>query len=414
MHVSYMPAEGGYLAEFSEENGRRSQTHVQLSAERVYPDLPGQSSNAGYYEVVARILSSATAPFKVLDGACGSGYGSEILVRASPREFTHEVLGVDSHEAVVEYAALRHRLASFLHSPVERLRFRDGYFDMVVDVDGLANMADPDAALTNYHRMLCDVGLLFLAVSSPDRDAVLERVFANGFEVAHEVCDNADLLFIGCIKHKKVDDLHEFWANNADESARHHCEETDGWADFIDARFGDYISAGETGTALEWGCGQGNISRKLAARVDGLHLVDILDASLEKATESLAKDNRAPASTTRVSSATDANLPIDSVDVLLCTAVVQHFPTVAYWREVASLWNSLSPDTIVLQTRHGEENRETKNYRTEYFTALWLSTDEVLSQFPNYEVAFHHCDTKEDHIWSPVTHYEFFVLKRKT
>ena len=88
------------------------------------------NSNAAYYEAVARILGGASAPFKVLDAGCGSGYGAEILMRASPREFSHEVFGVDVDPDVVPYAALRHRLANFVCADVATLGFRDGFFDV--------------------------------------------------------------------------------------------------------------------------------------------------------------------------------------------------------------------------------------------------------------------------------------------
>jgi 2-polyprenyl-3-methyl-5-hydroxy-6-metoxy-1,4-benzoquinol methylase len=414
MHVSYAKAQGGYTVEFSEDDGRRTRRHVALNGARAYPDLPDQNSNAEYYEAIARILGGATAPFKVLDGACGSGYGSEILVCVSPREFQHDIFGIDTDPDVVEYASLRHRRANFLCADAAKMGFREGFFDMIVDVDGLPHMEDPAAALRNYHRMLCDVGLLFIAVPKPDRDAVMKLVFASGFEVAHELCDNDDLLFLGCVRHKPVDNLAAFWEQSADEVARHHCDGLDDWADFVDTKFGDYISDAGAGSILEWGCGKGDISRRLAARVSEVHLVDILDESLQRATGALKADGLAPASTTRVEVLDQVALPVEHVDALLCTAVVQHFPTVAYWREVAAMWRALTPDTIVLQTRHADETRETRNYRTEYFTALWLSTEEVVSQFPEYEVVFHHVDTKDDHLWSAITHYEFFVLKRRS
>ncbi len=413
MHVSYSRTDGGYLAEFSEDDGRMTQRHVALDGTRAYPDLPDQKSNADYYEAVARILGGATAPFKVLDAGCGSGYGSELLMGASPREFQHDIFGVDIDTDAIEYASLRHRLANFLCADIAKMGFREGFFDLVVDVDGLSHMADPGAALCNYHRMLCDAGLLFLAVLNPDRDAVMERVFGSGFEVAHEVCDNAELLFIGCIKHKPVEDLAAFWKESADDIARHHCDGLDDWAAFVDRKFGDYISDAGAASILEWGCGKGDISRKLAARVGELHLVDILDESLQLAAAALETDGNRPASLTLVGELDEVSLPVPHVDALLCTAVVQHFPTVEYWRRVAALWKSLSPETIVLQTRHADETRQTRNYRTEYFTALWLSTEEVLAQFPEYEVVFHHVDTEDDHLWSGVTHYEFFVLKRR-
>lgn len=413
MHVSYSRADGGYVAEFSEDDGRMTRQHVALTGARAYPDLPGQPSNAAYYEAVARILGGASAPFKVLDAGCGSGYGAEILMRASPREFSHEVFGVDVDPDVVPYAALRHRLANFVCADVATLGFRDGFFDLVVDVDGLAHM-DAGAALRSYHRLLCDAGLLFVAVNTPDREAVLEALGAAGFEVAHEVSDSAELLFVGCIKHKPVhqDELAEFWRTSADDIARHHCDGLDDWAEFVDARFGSYLDG--AGSVMEWGCGKGDISRRLGRRVGEVHLVDILNESLQRASAALDQDGKGPASATLVEDVASIELPVERVDALLCTAVVQHFPTVQYWRDIAAVWRSLEPDTIVLQTRHAPQTRATRNYRTEYFTALWLSTEEVRAQFPEYEVVFHHLDTADDHIWSAVTHYEFFVLRRTT
>jgi 2-polyprenyl-3-methyl-5-hydroxy-6-metoxy-1,4-benzoquinol methylase len=361
---------------------------------------------------VAKILSKATAPITILDAGCGSGYGADIFVRSSPREFTHNVFGVDCDPATIEYAALRHPMVSYVCMSAERLSFRTGHFDVVVDVDALLHMEDPLAALKNYRRLLCDAGLLFLAVPSPHNDvrALLEK---GGFEVAYELRDDADMVFVGCIKHVEVDSLHDFWRESASDLARHHTEGQHTWADTIDREFIGYIEDAGAQSVLEWGCGQGDISLRLARRVQDVHLVDILDESLSRAEATLDAEGFTPATTTRVSGADTAQLPFDAVDALLCTAVVQHFPTVNYWREMAALWRSLNPEVIILQTRHGESNRETTNYATEYFTALWLSTQEVIEQFPEYELVRHHLDSPGgEELWSNVTKYEYFVFKK--
>ncbi|MBH25447.1 MAG: hypothetical protein CMH57_13570 [Myxococcales bacterium] len=208
-------------------------------------------------------------------------------------------------------------------------------------------------------------------------------------------------------------DLRHFWETQTHPRARHHCDGLEHWVQFMDENFLTHFEREGIETVMEWGCGRGEMSLKIAQRGLDLHLVDLIDASLDLAELKLICHGLAPASRTQVDDPEAIQLPVERVDALLCVAVVQHFPTIAYWRQIAAKWRSLEPEVIVLQTRHADDaNRQPQDYTKEYIYSLWLTTDEVLSQFPGYRVTAHHVDRSDAYIWSPNANFEFFVLER--
>lgn len=101
---------------------------------------------------------------RVLDAACGEGYGSALLAGAAAA-----VTGVDRSEEAVEHARQRYRAANldFECADCLQLPFDADSFDCVVSFETLEHLADQDDLLREFRRVLKPAG--FLILSSPDK-----------------------------------------------------------------------------------------------------------------------------------------------------------------------------------------------------------------------------------------------------
>jgi SAM-dependent methyltransferase len=99
---------------------------------------------------------------RVLDAACGVGYGGHHLAQVA-----REVVAVDASEAALAYARGRYPRPnlSFEHADVTQLSFEDSSFDVVCSFETIEHIDDPGAALDEFARVLTDDGVL--VVSTP-------------------------------------------------------------------------------------------------------------------------------------------------------------------------------------------------------------------------------------------------------
>jgi 2-polyprenyl-3-methyl-5-hydroxy-6-metoxy-1,4-benzoquinol methylase len=102
---------------------------------------------------------------RVLDAACGVGYGSHRLAQVA-----REVVGVDANDAALAYARSRypHANLAFQHADVTQLPFDDSSFDLVCSFETIEHVDHPEAALDEFARVLTENGLL--VISTPWAD----------------------------------------------------------------------------------------------------------------------------------------------------------------------------------------------------------------------------------------------------
>lgn len=118
---------------------------------------------------------------RVLDAACGEGYGSALLARHGA-----EVVGVDVSAEAIGHARARYGESAqlrFVQADCTALEDFDGpRFDLVVSFETLEHVEGQDRMLAGFARLLDDDGVLL--VSSPDRATYSDlRGYVNEFHV---------------------------------------------------------------------------------------------------------------------------------------------------------------------------------------------------------------------------------------
>jgi SAM-dependent methyltransferase len=102
---------------------------------------------------------------RVLDAACGEGYGSALLA-----DVAADVVGVDIDADSVAHARTRYAAKPRLRyerADATSLKFPDGAFDLVVSFETLEHLAAQERLIAGFSRVLADDGVL--VISSPDK-----------------------------------------------------------------------------------------------------------------------------------------------------------------------------------------------------------------------------------------------------
>ncbi len=161
---------------------------IEFTGERFIPGVAGEIE----FEHVHRYAFACRhAPGRrVLDAACGEGYGSALIAKAAT-----SVAGVDIDGETLAHAAASYGSVSnlsFHRASVAALPFADASFDMVVSFETIEHLdaADQPRMLAEFARVLAPRGLLIL--SAPNRVEYSEkRGYSNPFH-RHEH-DRAEL-----------------------------------------------------------------------------------------------------------------------------------------------------------------------------------------------------------------------------
>lgn len=146
--------------------------------------LPGVAGEIAYehchrYAFARRFVAGR----RVLDAACGEGYGAALLAAVA-----QTVVGVDIEASVVAAARVRYRTRanlSFAAASVTRLPLPDASVDVVVSFETIEHLpsAEQPRMLAEFARVLAPGGIVI--VSSPNRPEYSDaRHHANPFHLA--------------------------------------------------------------------------------------------------------------------------------------------------------------------------------------------------------------------------------------
>jgi SAM-dependent methyltransferase len=135
---------------------------LELTGERTLPDIPAENYWFRRHLAVYEWIGARVAGLRVLDMACGEGYGSEVLSRSADR-----VLGVDANPEAYEHARLRYRRQnlSFERGMVEN-HGQPSSYDAVVFLQTIEHVQDPGAVLGHFRALLAPGGVAY--VSTPN------------------------------------------------------------------------------------------------------------------------------------------------------------------------------------------------------------------------------------------------------
>jgi 2-polyprenyl-3-methyl-5-hydroxy-6-metoxy-1,4-benzoquinol methylase len=129
---------------------------------------------------------------RVLDAACGEGYGAALLAREGA-----QVTAVDVSAEALEHARTRYGEIpglSFVEADVADLaQMPDASFDLIVSFETLEHLEAQDAMLAGFRRLLAPGGLLL--ISTPDRRVYSDQTgYRNEFHVRELYRDEFDAL----------------------------------------------------------------------------------------------------------------------------------------------------------------------------------------------------------------------------
>jgi SAM-dependent methyltransferase len=132
---------------------------LELTGERTLPDVPAANYWFRRHLAVYEWIAAHLAGGRVLDLACGEGYGSDVLARHAD-----QVVGLDANLEAHEHARLRYRRPnlSFARGLVETFGDR-GEYDAVVFLQTIEHVHDPIAVLGHIRSLLAENGIAYIS-----------------------------------------------------------------------------------------------------------------------------------------------------------------------------------------------------------------------------------------------------------
>jgi 2-polyprenyl-3-methyl-5-hydroxy-6-metoxy-1,4-benzoquinol methylase len=132
---------------------------LQLTGERTLPDVPAENYWFQRHLAVYEWIGARVIGLRVIDMACGEGYGSEVLSRSAG-----SVVGVDANPEAHEHARLRYRRQNleFERGMVE-LFGEAGAYDAVVFLQTIEHVPDPGGVLEHFRALLAPDGAAYIS-----------------------------------------------------------------------------------------------------------------------------------------------------------------------------------------------------------------------------------------------------------
>ena len=135
---------------------------LELTGERTLPDVPAENYWFRRHLAVYEWIGARVIGRRVLDMACGEGYGSEVLSRSAA-----SVLGVDANPEAFDHARLRYVRSNLrFERGMAELHGEAGAYDAVVFLQTIEHVQDPVGVLEHFRSLLAPGGTVY--VSTPN------------------------------------------------------------------------------------------------------------------------------------------------------------------------------------------------------------------------------------------------------
>ena len=124
---------------------------LELTGERTLPDVPAENYWFRRHLAVYEWIAARCAGLRVVDMACGEGYGSQVLARRA-----RSVIGVDANPEAHEHARLKYTRpgVSFERDLIESF---EADCDAIVFLQTIEHVPEPAAVLRRFKSMAATV-----------------------------------------------------------------------------------------------------------------------------------------------------------------------------------------------------------------------------------------------------------------
>lgn len=135
-----------------------------------------QKGHLRRYRFAERFINKL-APYKwrILDAACGFGYGSHIL-----HESGHKVCGIEFNPTTIEQAKLDYPGPGFVFGDILQKPWA-GQFDAVVSFETLEHIVEAPQVVASFYESLYPNGILIASVPNENRYKFKPEKFARDF-----------------------------------------------------------------------------------------------------------------------------------------------------------------------------------------------------------------------------------------
>jgi 2-polyprenyl-3-methyl-5-hydroxy-6-metoxy-1,4-benzoquinol methylase len=133
---------------------------LALTGERTLPDVPAENYWFRRHLAVYEWIAERVRGMRVLDMACGEGYGAAVLARTASA-----VVGVDANPEAHEHARLRYRAPNLRFERALVERFSEPA-EAIVFLQTIEHLRAPGEALAHFRSLIGDQGVAF--VSTPN------------------------------------------------------------------------------------------------------------------------------------------------------------------------------------------------------------------------------------------------------
>jgi SAM-dependent methyltransferase len=130
---------------------------LALTGERTLPDVPEENYWFRRHLVVYSWIAERVGGLRVIDMACGEGYGADVLAQRA-----RSVVGVDANPEAHEHARLRYRQGN-LRFERELIETFSEPADAVVFLQTIEHLQDPGAALEHFRGLVGRGGTVYLS-----------------------------------------------------------------------------------------------------------------------------------------------------------------------------------------------------------------------------------------------------------